>query len=133
MKSFNEIKSLSNLMITAHSDDGGSAKWFRLGKPFASVIWSFGGGWEHVSIAPFNRRYTPTWDDMCKLKDMFFYDNETVVQYHPAKEDYVNNIPNCLHLWRPLKETMPTPPAIMVGIKNGLSLKEIKQQINELG
>lgn len=34
-------------------------------------------------------------------KDMFFKEDEIVVQYHPAKSEYVNNMPNCLHLWRP--------------------------------
>lgn len=37
-------------------------------------------------------------------------------QYHPPKSAYVNNHPNCLHLWRPIGIEMPRPPSIMVGI-----------------
>lgn len=117
MKTQEEIKKQSNLLICQTSFYGGIGEMWKAGKKYASVIWSNGGGWEHVSISPFNKSLTPDWDDMCRLKDMFFYDNETVVQYHPKKSEYVNNVPNCLHLWRPINEVMPTPPAIMVGIK----------------
>ena len=116
MKSLEELKKTPNLLICNIGEDGGSGV-IEYGKLRASVIWSFGGGWEHVSMAPYKRSHTPTWDEMCKLKDMFFYDDETVVQYHPKKSEYVNNLPNCLHLWRPLNEVMPTPPSIYVGLK----------------
>lgn len=82
-----------------------------------TVIWSFGGGWEHVSVAPRQRKVVPSWEDMCLLKEMFFTDDECVVQYHPPKSENVNNLSNCLHLWRPVKETIPMPPSIMVGFK----------------
>ena len=95
------------------------------------LVKSNGGGWEHVSISPFKRSYTPTWDEMCKLKDMFFCSDETVVQYHPAKNEYVNNLPNCLHLWRPINEKMPAPPSIFVGVKHGQSIEEVKAAIKE--
>ena len=67
------------------------------------VIASNGGGWDHVSVTPCNRKRQtcPTWEEMCAIKDMFFYPEETVVQYHPPKSQYVNNHPFCLHLWRP--------------------------------
>jgi hypothetical protein len=38
-------------------------------------------------------------------------------QLHPAKADYVNQHPNCLHLWKPTTDTIPLPPSIMVGYK----------------
>lgn len=67
------------------------------------VIASNGGGWDHVSVTPCNRKrqICPTWEEMCAIKDMFFNPEETVVQYHPPKSQYVNNHPFCLHLWRP--------------------------------
>lgn len=114
MKTLEELKNTANLLIREVGYDGGAGEIYQGGKPFASVIWSNGLGWEHVSVAPYNHRHTPTWDEMCRLKDMFFYDNETVVQYHPAKSDYVNKMPNCLHLWKPTKEVLPTPPVLCV-------------------
>lgn len=132
MKTNEEIKQTTNLMIKETSLDGGFGYIFKNGKSFASVIWSTGGGWEHVSMAPLNRRVIPSWDDMCELKDMFFNDDEVVVQYHPAKSEYVNNKSNCLHLWRPLELEMPTPPTIMVGIKKGQSASEIRKAIQEV-
>ena len=100
MKTTEELQRTSNLLIRTIGEDGGygEIQWGRLK---ASVIWSYGGGWDHVSVAPYKHSYTPSWEDMCKVKDMFFRIEETVVQYHPAKEDYVNNMRNCLHLWRP--------------------------------
>ncbi len=65
-------------------------------------------------------------DEMCKLKADFFRDDEVVVQFHPAKSEYVNNLTNCLHLWRPTTEKLPLPPSILVGIM-GITIEEEKQ------
>ena len=81
---------------------------------WATVIWSWGLGWEHVSVSPKNQSRTPTWDEMCRVKDMFWNEDEAVVQYHPRKSDYVNIRKNCLHLWRPIDVELPTPPTICV-------------------
>lgn len=86
------------------------------------VIASSGLGWEHVSITLRDNKKgkfverTPTWQEMCYLKDMFWSDDETVVQYHPPKSDYVNNHPYCLHLWRPTDIELPRPHKSLVGI-----------------
>src|SRR5262245_31661771 len=53
-------------------------------------------GWEHVSVSCVDR--TPTWTEMCFVKDLFWRDDETVVQYHPRKQDYVNHHACCRHL-----------------------------------
>ena len=66
-------------------------------------------GWEHVSVSPKGSKYerdqaTPTWDEMCQVKRIFWSDNETVVQFHPAEVEYLHGIggdTNILHLWRP--------------------------------
>lgn len=87
------------------------------GKSFR-VVASDGGGWEHVSVSPCSekRKNCPTWDEMCAIKDMFFSEEETVIQYHPPKSDYVNMHPYCLHLWRPTNLDIPRPPSIFVGV-----------------
>ena len=43
-----------------------------------------GFGWEHVSVT-INRNRTPDWDTMCKVKELFWNESDTVIQYHPAK------------------------------------------------
>ena len=69
-----------------------------------SVVWGRNEeGWEHVSVAPKNKRLMPTWDDMCILKDMFWHTDEEVHQIHPKGQEYVNIVDNCLHLWRPVE------------------------------
>lgn len=86
------------------------------------VIASDGMDWDHVSVSLPNR--CPNWKEMSFIKDLFFYENECVVQYHPPKSEYVNNHPYCLHLWRPQQFELPTPPSIMVGVKEIGSLLE---------
>ena len=76
------------------------------------VIASKGGGWEHVSVSI--KDIIPSWEIMCEVKDIFFEYNETVMQLHPAKEDYVNVMSYCLHLWRPINKEIPMPPKFMV-------------------
>lgn len=100
--------------------DGGNGifKVFVNGRSFR-VIASDGGGWEHVSVSPCNRKRQncPTWEEMCAIKDMFFEPEECVMQLHPPKSDYVNMHPYCLHLWKPTGGTeIPRPPSIYVGI-----------------
>lgn len=73
-----------------------------------------GEPWEHVSIHAYKsrgkRQRAPIWAEMCFVKNLFWDDTETVIQYHPAKTDYLNLHNSCLHLWRPIKQLIPMPP-----------------------
>jgi hypothetical protein len=73
------------------------------------------GEWDHVSVSLPNR--CPTWDEMCFIKNLFWGEEETVIQFHPPKSEYVNNHPYCLHLWKNNKLKIETPPNILVGYK----------------
>lgn len=81
------------------------------------IMASNGMDWEHVSISSAKTHKIPSWNVMCELKDLFFEEEECVFQYHPAKSNYINNHKACLHLWKPIKETIPVPPNILIGIK----------------
>jgi hypothetical protein len=83
------------------------------------IIASDGEGWEHVSVHAERgeSQQTPYWEEMCFIKDLFWDEEDVVMQLHPKKSEYVNNHANTLHLWRPTGATIPTPPAILVGIK----------------
>lgn len=70
-------------------------------------------GWDHVSVS--TKKRCPTRDDMCWIKSLFFRSDETVMQIHPHADDYVNDHPYCLHLWRPING-FDTPPPILVGV-----------------
>ncbi|MDR1826369.1 MAG: hypothetical protein LBQ49_01605 [Rickettsiales bacterium] len=72
-------------------------------------------GWEHVSVSFGDR--TPTWEEMCVIKNMFFAPYETVFQFHPAESEYVNYHEHCLHLWKPIDQAIPLPPSKLVGPK----------------
>lgn len=96
------------------TDNIGNNGAFRVKSKF-NVIASDQGGWEHVSVSMQHR--CPNWKEMCQIKSLFWDDEDVVIQYHPAKADYVNIHPHCLHLWRPIDQTIPTPPSIMIGPK----------------
>ena len=81
------------------------------------IIASDGMGWDHVSVSVDGPKRCPTWTEMCFIKDLFFGPDETVIQYHPAKEYYVNYHKYTLHIWRPQREAIPLPLDIMVGPK----------------
>jgi hypothetical protein len=66
------------------------------------------GGWEHVSVSLRDR--TPTWTEMCLIKDLFWDPEDCVLQFHPPKSQYVNCHPHCLHLWRRCDTNWETPP-----------------------
>ena len=70
--------------------------------------------WDHVSVTlQEDKNSTPTWDEMCHIKELFWEDHHTVVQFHPKKSEYVNNCNGCLHLWRH-KDGHKLPPKEMV-------------------
>ena len=83
------------------------------------VFASDGGGWEHASIQVAEKgiqaHRCPTWEEMCYIKEMFWEDEDCVVQYHPKKSEYVNVHPFVLHLWRPTNQEVPQPPKKMIG------------------
>ena len=107
------LKDKEKAIYGVNGDNGnGMFKVYVSGKSFL-VIASNGGGWDHVSVHRPNGKM-PTWEEMCSIKDMFFDEEEAVVQYHPKKSEYVNIHENCLHLWKPTAQELPTPPTIFV-------------------
>ena len=101
--------------------------WIRLsGEVLAWIIVSDGEGWEHVSVHISDEKLgknkngtvkerTPTWSEMCKIKDIFWDEEDCVIQYHPPKSTYVNNHNFTLHLWKPTNVVLPMPDSILVG------------------
>lgn len=78
------------------------------------IIASQGCKWDHVSVTRCDMA-TPTWDEMCLVKDLFWSEDETVVQFHPRKSSYINCHPSCLHLWKRQNKPWGLPPGWMVG------------------
>ena len=87
-------------------------KWLNV-----KCIASDGGGWEHVSVSRLDSIDSPIWQHMCIVKDLFWDEEDVVVQFHPKKSEYINNHPGCLHLWRKQGHEFELPPSIMVGYK----------------
>jgi len=77
------------------------------------VVASDGMGWEHVSVSLSNR--CPTWEEMDCVKNIFWREDETVMQLHVPKSDHINCHKFCLHMWRPKGVEIPRPPQIMIG------------------
>lgn len=122
MRDANDIRREARLMIESMSLDGMAGKIFMNGWS-GTFVASWASGWEHVSVSPRRRFITPLWEDMCLVKDIFWNEDEAVIQIHPPKSEYVNNVSNCLHLWRCIDgREQPLPPSILVGLK-GVTLE----------
>jgi len=90
--------------------------------------------WEHVSVHAYRdqkievvgllgrgskpglKQRTPTWKEMAFVKDLCWDAEDVVIQFHPRKSEYINNHPHVLHLWRPTRAEIPTPPPELVGV-----------------
>lgn len=75
-------------------------------------------GWEHVSVHVFDpvfkKQKTPSWEEMCFVKNLFWEEDECVVEFHVAKKDWISIHDHVLHLWRSTGAPFPTPPLICV-------------------
>lgn len=99
--------------------NGAFGFWIEGCKHRLLVIASDGDGWQHVSVSfPDSKHTIPNWEVMCRVKDLFFEPEDTVVQFHPAKNNYVNYHGGCLHLWKPIGREFPIPDPILVGPKS---------------
>ena len=130
MRTVEDIKKDTHLRNIKEFDDGIHAD-IHIGGWDGSLILSWKGGWEHASVAPYARRIVPSWDDMCKLKEILFKDDEAVIQVHPSRTEYVNNLPNCLHIWRCTYKDMVLPPSVFVGLRVGQTKAEFEKEVRE--
>lgn len=91
------------------------------------VIASDQKGWQHVSVSINDSTNTPSWSIMCQVKDLFWEDEDWVVQFHPAKSEYVNQHPGVLHLWKCTHSdnSFPTPDRLMVGVRDKTDMEKI--------
>ena len=62
--------------------------------------------YEHVSVSYYGElKKTPSWEEMCAVKDVFWNAEDAVHQIHPKESQYVHGVnskKNILHLWRPV-------------------------------
>lgn len=112
-------------------DKAGNNGQFLIPHPSVSFYYFFaqasdGLGWEHVSVTLRKKiskskweevHRSCTWLEMCLVKAAFWDDEDTVVQFHPPKSQYVSFHEYCLRLWRPVGREMPIPESILVGPK----------------
>ena len=136
MRPREEIKNTTGVKIKKEGKDGfGGSVYpveYKKGKPVISknydkvlhFIFSEACGFEHLSVSTPVR--CPTWEEMCKMKEIFWRDDEVCMQLHPKKEDYVSNHNYCLHIWKPIDKEIPTPPSIMVGFRKGKEKEDAK-------
>lgn len=70
-------------------------------------------GWEHVSVSCPGA--VPSWSAMSFVKNLFWGEEETVVQFHPKKSAYINIHAFCLHLWKLANHDCLLPPKELIG------------------
>ena len=132
MKTIDEILSSGAIYSDKLSiGDDGLKGFIFVNRLNMSFVASWGGGWDHVSVAPLKKKITPDWETMCRVKDIFFKPEEAVIQIHPPETEYVNLMQNCLHLWRANDKPMLLPPSFMVGPRKEQTIAELQTEIEE--
>lgn len=102
-------------MFASKREDGNNGHFiFKYHQKYLYCVVSSGMDWEHVSVrvtnAKISKEYIPDYRALKTVKELFWNDDECVVQYFPPKTDHININPKVLHLWRPLKAEIPMPP-----------------------
>lgn len=118
------LSPLKDKLLGTTPDDGNNGTFimphYRIDSYLIQCIISDGMGWEHVSVTIRHKNKLPsrcpTWEEMCFVKNLFWNEDETVMQLHPPRKDHVNMHPYCLHLWKPTNAVIPLPLKIMVGL-----------------
>lgn len=105
----------SGPMASKPEDGNNGAFWIKYRNHKIFVIASDGAGWDHVSASLAGR--CPTWREMCHIKTLFWSEEETVVQFHPKKSEYVNRHPFTLHLWKNQAFDYQLPMFFLIGPK----------------
>ena len=132
MKTVEEILSYKGIYSEKlNIGDDGIKGFILVNRIDMSFVASWGGGWDHVSVAPIKRYIVPDWNTMCKVKQIFFKPDETAIEIHPSEEQYVDNLSNCLHLWRANDKDMVLPPSFMVGLRKGQTIAELNAEIDK--
>ena len=109
----------------ANGEPGTRLGWWKLPGPLGMSLfvvcsdgsdWPAAGlpgeAWEHVSVSTNTR--TPTWREMEWVRDLFFTDDELVLQYSVPRAKHINKHEFVLHMWRPTVTEIPLPPPACV-------------------
>lgn len=91
----------------------------RIGSYALLCIVGDGHFWDHVSVTVRDKKgrqikRLPNYNELCKVKNLFFEDDEIVVHYFVPATDHVNINDWCLHLWKHQQKPFPRPPMYMV-------------------
>jgi hypothetical protein len=106
----------SEVELWGHGGDHGNGMFaIRVGPTRLKVIASNGFDWDHVSVSPWFKKRTPTWEEMSKIRELFFRPDEVAMELHVAATEHISFHPYTLHLWRPQQEKIPLPPGWLVG------------------
>ncbi len=112
---------VSSGRMTSTAEDGNNGLFVARGPGGLDLICivSDGYGWDHISVeveipSPLTKQRLPRWEEMCFIKDLFWGEDECVIQYHPKKKDYINCHNYVLHLWKPQHGSIPMPPRKLV-------------------
>lgn len=88
MRTLDEIQSskfLSSVNILNKDQKSGYAR-IKLVRWEGTVIFDESATtWEHVSVCPFKKAIIPTWYELKTIKEIFWNDDEEVIQFFPKK------------------------------------------------
>jgi len=108
-------ENFNTTQIPSHRDGNNGQFWIRCSGVRLLCVASDGEKWDHVSVSyGGDSRKTPTWKQMCFVKEIFFEPSEWVIQFHPARDKNISVHHFCLHMWRHQTIDIPHPEARFV-------------------
>jgi hypothetical protein len=109
-----------NVLFCIATEGDETIPWEHVSVSVKRIVHKKGNGRKSTKIYDLNR--CPTWEEMCIVKDLFWDETDTVVQFHPPKSEYVSQHHYTLHLWRKIGQEFETPPSEAVGFTKGQNL-----------
>lgn len=101
--------------LLAQAEDGFAARSSAIG---VNVQASWGDGWDHVSVSRVRQpRKVPSYRQMRRVHEVFF-PFEVAFELHMPRQRHLSPASKggveVLHLWRPQRVFVPTPPVYML-------------------
>ena len=82
-------------------------------KGFTTVIWTRNEPGINDLVPMYNHvsfccKHSPTYKEMKTIKEIFFHDEDEVIQFFPRASEYINIKDDCYHLWEPILPSKAT-------------------------
>ena len=99
MKKLEEIKKTKEIKIKDEWEGEISGTYYDEGsKDLLIFVFNYRNDIEHLVVS--TKDECPNWEQISKIKKVFFNEYEIDFQLRPVKIEYINNEKYCIHIWK---------------------------------